>query len=228
MKKCERLLLLLAFAGAACAQVASQANSGYKTEEQRANMAKMLGNPERDQEEKPGDLLRTAGVRPGMTVADVGTGIGYMLPFLSRRVGPEGKVIAEDIFDDFLAGAKQRVENQHLENVSFVKGTDHDPHLPENGVDLALALDVYHHFDYPADMLAAIYKSLKADGRLVIVEYYKRPDAMPGGRAVQHIRLDLPDVIKEIEANRFHLIAEKEHIPNSQYILVFIKQQVTQ
>ena len=48
------------------------------------------------------------GLQRGMTVADVGTGVGYMLPFLSRRVGPAGRVIAEDIFDDFLAAAKQR------------------------------------------------------------------------------------------------------------------------
>ena len=48
------------------------------------------------------------GLEEGMTVADVGTGVGYMLPFLSRAVGPEGKVIAEDIFDDFLQGARDR------------------------------------------------------------------------------------------------------------------------
>ena len=97
-----------------------------------------------------------------MTVADVGTGIGYMLPFLSRRVGPQGKVIAEDIFDDFLASARQHSENLKLTNVTFIKGTDKDPLLPANSLDIALALDVYHHFDYPEKMLAAIHQALKA------------------------------------------------------------------
>ena len=161
-------------------------------------------------------------------MADVGTGIGYMLPFLSRRVGPEGKVIAEDIFDDFLAGARQRADNPKLENVTFIKGTNTDPKLPAGALDVALALDVYHHFDYPEKMLAAIHQALKPDGRLVIVDYYKRREAMPGGRALTHIRLDMPDVIKEIEANRFHLISEREHIPNSQYMLVFTKKQAGQ
>jgi len=132
-------------------------------------------------------------------------------------------VIAEDIFDDFLASAKQRTENLKLENVSFVKGTETDPKLPETGVDIVLALDVYHHFDYPDKMLAAIYQSLKPDGKLVVVEYYKRQEAMPGGRALTHIRLDMPDVIKEIEANHFHLLAEKEHVPDSQYMLILRK-----
>jgi ubiquinone/menaquinone biosynthesis C-methylase UbiE len=206
------------------AQVASQANSGYQTEDQRKAVAQGLADPARDEKQKPGELMRNAGIRPGMTVADVGTGIGFMLPFLSKRVGPEGKVIAEDIFDDFLAGARQRVENQKLSNVTFVKGTESDPKLPEGAVDIALALDVYHHFDYPEKMLAALYKSLKPDGRLVIVEYYKRAEAMPNNRALTHVRLDMPDVIKEIEANRFHLVAEQEHVPNSQYMLVFTKK----
>ena len=222
--KCAGILAILAAASGLSAQVASQANSGYQTEEQRQNVAKGLADPARDEKQKPMELIRDAGIRAGMSVADVGTGIGFMLPFLSRRVGPEGKVLAEDIFDDFLAAAKQRVEKAKLANVTFVKGTETDPKLPEGALDVAMALDVYHHFDYPEKMLAALHKSLKPDGRLVIVEYYKRQEAMPGGRALTHIRLDMPDVIKEIEANRFHLVSEKEHIPNSQYMLVFTRK----
>lgn len=216
-------LVALLLAPALGAQVAGQANSGYKTEQQRQGVAAGLGDPARDEKQKPGELLRAIGLQPGMTVADVGTGIGYMLPFLSRRVGPTGRVIAEDIFDDFLASAKQRAENLKLENVTFVKGTDTNPQLPEAAVDIVLALDVYHHFDYPEKMLAAIHQALKPDGKLVVVEYYKRQEAMPEGRALTHIRLDMPDVIKEIEANHFHLIAEKEHVPDSQYLLILRK-----
>ena len=216
-------LLLLAVGCGLFAQVAGNANSGYKTEEQRANVAKTLTNPERDATQKPADLIRVMGLQPGMTVADVGTGVGYMLPHLSRRVGAEGKVFAEDIFDDFLGAAKQRASDAKLANVTFIKGTETDPNLPEASCDIVLVLDVYHHFDYPEKMLAAIHKALKPEGRLVIVEYYKRPEAMGGGRAVTHIRLDMPDVIKEIEGNHFHLLSEREHIPNSQYVLVLRK-----
>jgi ubiquinone/menaquinone biosynthesis C-methylase UbiE len=217
------MVLSLALAGTLAAQVAGQANSGYKTPQGRQSVAAGLGSPERDATEKPGVLIREMMLQPGMTVADIGTGIGYMLPFLSRRVGISGRVIAEDIYDDFLAAAKQRATNQNLQNVSFVKGTDTDCNLPEGQVDMVLALDVYHHFDYPDKMLATIHKALRADGKLVVVEYYKRESAMPNGRALTHIRLDMPDVIKEIEANHFHLIEEKEHIKNVQYMLILEK-----
>ena len=88
---------------------------------------------------------------------------------------------------------------------------------------MELVLDVYHHFDYPEKMLAALYKALKPDGKLVVVEYYKRESAMPNGRALTHIRLDMPDLIKELEANHFHLLREQEHVKNVQYLLVLEK-----
>lgn len=210
-------------AGTLAAQVAGPANAGYQTEQQRKDLAAGLADPARDERQRPGDLIRAMGLQPGMTIADIGTGIGYMLPFLSRKVGAEGHVIAEDIFDDFLATARQQAVSLKLDNVTFVKGTETDPNLPEAALDIAFALDVYHHFDYPEKMLAAIHRALKPGGKLVVVEYYKRQEAMPGGRALTHIRLDMPDMIKEIEANRFHLIAEKEHVPDSQYMLILRK-----
>jgi ubiquinone/menaquinone biosynthesis C-methylase UbiE len=213
----------MALAGTMAAQVAQVANSGYQTEAARKSVAKSLGDPGRDQTERPGQLVTSMGLQLGMTVADVGTGVGYMLPFLSKRAGPAGHVIAEDIFDDFLSAAKQTAENQNLKNVTFVKGSETDPNLPEGQMDMELVLDAYHHFDYPEKMLAALRKALKPDGKLIIVEYYKRASAMPNGRALTHIRLDMPDLIKEVEANHFHLIMEKEHVKNVQYMLVLEK-----
>ena len=213
----------LALASCLAAQVARDANSNYQTEEQRKQMAASLGNPQREQTQKPGLLIREMGLQPGMTVADIGTGVGFMLPYLSRRVGPDGHVLAEDIFDDFLSAAKLKAKEAGLANIAFIKGTETDPGLPEGQLDMALALDVYHHFDYPEKMLAAIHKALKDGGKLVIVEYYKRESAMPNGRALTHIRLDMPDVIKEVEANHFHLLEEKEHVRDVQYMLILEK-----
>jgi SAM-dependent methyltransferase len=136
-------------------------------------------------------------------------------------VGGSGKVLAEDIFDDFLAKAKAHAAERKLANVAFVKGGEHGPQLPAGTVDVALALDSYHHYDFPADMLAGIRQSLKPGGHLVIVEYYKSKTAMPGGDALQHIRLNKPELIKEVEANHFRLLSSHDHVPGSQYMAIF-------
>jgi ubiquinone/menaquinone biosynthesis C-methylase UbiE len=215
------LSIYCALLSAAFAQVAGNANAGYKTPEGRDRVAQTLVAPDRDAKQKPEELVHAMQLQPGMVVADVGTGAGYMLPYLGAAVGPKGRVLAEDIQDDFLAKARARAESFHLSNVDYIRGTEKDPALPAGRVDVELALDSYHHYDYPEQMLAGLRRALKPGGRLVVVEYYKRPDAMPGKKALQHIRLDAPDVIKEIEANGFHLQSQREHIKDSQYMLTF-------
>ena len=220
--------LLAAACGLCCpalwAQVATDANQRYQTAAGRKTIAASLGNPERDATERPQELVDNMGLRPGMTVADIGTGVGYMLPYLSRAVGPSGHVMAEDIFEDFLNAAKQRAAEQKLGNVSFLKGSETDARLADGSVDVILALDSYHHYNYPEKMLAAFVQALRVGGRLVVVEYYKRPGAMPGGDAVKHIRLDEPDLVREIERNVFRKVSEREHIKGSQYMVVFEKK----
>ena len=222
MIRVSRIALAGIFAaGAAAGQVAEKANERYQTEQGRAAVAKGLSSADRDKLQRPAELVRAIGVKPGMTVADVGTGVGYMLPHLSAGVGPQGKVLGEDIFDDFLAKARAAAHQAGLTNVTFVKGTEHSANLPANSVDVILALDSYHHFNYPQEMLASFKSALKPGGRLAIVEYYKREGAMGGQSALVHIRLDDADVVKEVEAAGFALVEEHEHIPKSQYIALF-------
>ncbi|HEY1204486.1 MAG: methyltransferase domain-containing protein [Bryobacteraceae bacterium] len=219
-------LLLLASA-CAHAQVAERANAHYATPEQRSAMARGMADPSRDRQQKPRELVASLSIAPGMTVADVGTGPGYMLPFLSAAVGPRGRVIAEDIFPDFLEAAQLRAGSAHLANVAVVLGTETDPKLPAGSLDLAFLLDVYHHFNYPGPMLAHLRDALKQGGRLAIVDYYRRRGAMPSQDALEHIRADQPQVIQEVEAAGFHLVSKHDHIPDSQYVLVFRKARAT-
>jgi ubiquinone/menaquinone biosynthesis C-methylase UbiE len=206
------------------AQVAEKANEGYKTPEARAGVGAGLGDPARDARQKPAELIAAMGLKAGMAVADVGTGVGYMLPYLSRAVGANGHVTAEDIFPDFLDKAKKRAAGENLENVEFVLGTADDPKLAENSLDVILMLDVYHHIDYPDKVLASLRKALKPEGRLVIVEYHKNEVSMPNKRALEHIRLGQADAEKEIEANGFRLISHHDHVPQVQWMGIFGKK----
>jgi ubiquinone/menaquinone biosynthesis C-methylase UbiE len=207
----------------ALGQAAQEANRPYQTSEGRAGIADALDQPDRDARQKPVDLVKSLAIRPGSTVVDLGTGPGYMLPFLSSAVGPDGKVIAEDIQTDFLDRARDKAARLGLKNIDFVMGTAQDPHLTPASADLILVLDAYHHFDYPDRMLESLRRSLRDGGRLAIVEYYKRRGAMEGDpdRALQHIRLDADGVVREVESNGFRLVSRKDHIPGSQYIAIF-------
>ena len=220
----KRVGVFLFVAGAALAQVAGNANKQYQTLEGREAVAKGLADPQRDERQKPREIIEAMELKPGMAVADVGTGVGYMLPFLSRAVGPNGKVFAEDIQTDFLDKARQRAKLSNAPNVTFVLGTPEQSKLPGDVLNAVLVLDVYHHFDYPDQMLASIRESLLSGGRMYIVDYYRSEKAMPNGRALEHIRADRDEVAKEIESNGFRLLWKREHIPGTQYMLAFEKK----
>jgi len=211
------------FSAAGLTQVAKTANQNYKDEAGRSKIAATLTDEGRDARQKPKELISQLGVRPGMTVADIGTGPGYMLPHLSAAVGPSGVVYAEDIFPDFLNRAK--VNAQSLQNVKFFLGNEKSVELPAATVDLAMILDAYHHFDYPEAMLASIKRALKPDGRLAIVEYHKNEKSMANGNALTHIRKTRADFVKEIEGYGFQAVQVADFVPDVQWFGIFQPKQ---
>lgn len=219
------IVVVCALAGALSAQVADKANERYKTAEGRAGMLGNLGAADRADRLQAPRIVEAVGIKPGQSVADLGTGGGAMLPLFSQAVGAQGTVFAEDIFDDFLSSAKKKAEAAGLGNVRFVKGTERNVNLPARSVDLAVTIDAYHHFDYPGEVLASVKSALKPGGRFAIVDYYKRPGAMGGTNALEHIRIDMADVIKEVTGFGWRLLEQKEHVPGSQYILIFTPGQ---
>lgn len=113
------------------------------------------------------DLL---GVGPGMRVADIGAGSGYYTVRLARRVGPEGRVIAQDIVPEYLQGLRERVRRDSLPNVDLALGDPHDPRLPPESVDLALLVHMYHEIEQPFGLLYNLAPALREGGRVAVVD----------------------------------------------------------
>lgn len=126
-----------------------------------------------DQRERAGEartVMDLLGVRPGMAVADIGAGAGYYTVRLARRVGPTGRVIAEDIEPQYLAGLRQRLAREHINNVTLAMGESHDPRLPPRSVDLALLVHMYHEIAQPFGLLANLAPALRPGGRVGILD----------------------------------------------------------
>ena len=201
-------------------QAAAEANKEYNDPAFRAKLAAGLTADSRDARQKPKELVAAMGIQPGMAVADVGTGGGYMLKHLSAAVGPSGTVYAQDIFPDLIATAKKTAAD--LSNVKYVLGNTKSTELPANSADRILVLDAYHHFDHPDAMLASLRQALKPGGRLVIVEYHKNEKAMPNGRALTHIRATREEFVKEIESHGLKAVEVKDFQPEVQWMGIFV------
>jgi len=165
-----------------------------------ATNANWLDRTAREQQEEPDRALELIGITPGMVVADVGAGTGYMTIRLARRVGPAGRVYANDLQPEMLRIVRDKARQQQLSNVEIVQGTQEDAKLPDHAIDLALLVDVYHEFRRPQEMLRSIRRSLKPRGQLVLVEYRKEDPSIP--IADTH-RMSVAEARTEVEAEGF-------------------------
>ena len=181
--------------------------------------ADWLDRPERESEENPNLALDALGIRPGMVVADIGAGTGYMSLRLAKRVGPSGKVYANDLQPDMLRLLRENAARARIANIETVLGEEADPKLPQGQMDLVLLVDVYHEFAEPQKMLRKIRDTLKPDGRLVLLEYRKEDPSIP--IRPEH-KMSVAEVRTELEAEGFHLGPVIETLPR-QHILILTK-----
>ncbi len=115
-------------------------------------------------------VMRIAGVRPGMWVADVGSGDGYYTVRLAPAVGPRGRVLAEDIVEETRDRLAQRVQRERLDNVAVRLGTSDDPRLPPRSFDRIFLVHMYHEVQSPYAFLWHLREGLKPDGLVVVVD----------------------------------------------------------
>jgi len=183
------------------------------------NGADWLVRPEREAEEQPEKALDALNLKPGMVVADIGAGVGYMSLRMARRVGPSGKVYANDLQPEMLDRLRQNAAKAGIGNVVTVAGEVADPKLPANTMDLVLLVDVYHEFSQPQQMLRKIRETLKPDGRLVLLEYRAEDPNVP---IIAEHKMTVAQVKAELEAEGFVLQPVIETLPR-QHILILTK-----
>ena len=128
------------------------------------------GEDERDHFDEAARVIALAGVRSGMTVADIGAGDGYYVARLSPVVGATGRVLGEDIMPDYLDLLRRRVAHDGLRNVDVVIGTPDDPRLPPRAVDVALLIHMYHEITRPFDLLWHLSAAMKPGGTVAILD----------------------------------------------------------
>lgn len=126
-----------------------------------------------DSRDKAGEstgVMDRAGVKPGMTVADIGAGEGYYTIRLAARVGAKGRVLAQDIIPEVRDKLAERVEREKLEAVTVKLGTPDDPGLPANSFDRVFLVHMYHEIASPYAFLWNLRPASKAGGRVIVVD----------------------------------------------------------
>ncbi len=177
----------------------------------------MLEDPERDEYQKPHEVLMALDLKPGETIADIGSGSGYFTLRFAAHVGDTGRVLAVDIDPEMIRHLNRRVRDAGVRNVQTILAEPNDPLLPDASVDRFVVVDTWHHIEKQAEYLALMKKMLKPGGQMVMIDFQKKE--LPFGPPME-MKIAREDLIRQMEANGFRLAKEHTFLPY-QYFLVF-------
>lgn len=171
-------------------------------------------------------VLDEMGLKPGMDVADIGAGSGLFSRLIAGRVGPAGTVYAVDIAKHMVDYIAKTAREEKITNLKAVLGDPHSPELAPDSVDVVCIIDAYHHFEYPADMLAAIGKALRPDGLLVLIDF-KRIDGVSRDFILKMVRAGEGTFTDEFLNAGFELVDRRDDMFPENYLLKFRHRRAT-
>lgn len=186
---------------------------GHRFEEP-SKYAERWNDPERDTWQKPDELIALMEIEPGMTVADLGAGTGYMLPHLSEAVGEQGEVLALDGEDAMIAYLEEHRE-QLGANVRPVKVPWDAPGVEAQSLDRLVTINTWHHVRDREAYAAKVYEALKPGGRFVVVDFTM--DAPMG--PPKEMRLAPEAIVAELEAGGFEASIAEETMPRHHVVI---------
>lgn len=183
-----------------------------------ASGATWLERNNRNEEENTSLAIDKLPINKKSVVADIGAGSGYYSFRIAQRVS-EGKVYAVEIQDEFIDILTQSKKTKAAKNVEIIKGNEQNPNLPANSIDIAIMVDVYHELAYPQEMLSALAKAIKPNGKILLLEYRAEDPEI----AIKELhKMSVEQVNKEMEANGFKLFQREEFLL-IQHFLVYEK-----
>jgi ubiquinone/menaquinone biosynthesis C-methylase UbiE len=172
--------------------------------------------PERDAWQRPDELVAAMSIAPGMTVADLGAGTGYLLSRFHEAVGAEGEVLALDAEASLVAFMAERVDREGWSNVTPRQVPYDDPELRAGSVDRVLILDTWHHIGDREAYAARLAAGLTDGGELWIVDFTQDSEMGPP----VHHRVTVEQVTAELEAGGFAVARVDTELLPHQFIVV--------
>lgn len=147
-------------------------------------------------------IVAAMGLKPGMSVADIGAGTGFYSFLFGEQVGPRGRVFAVDISDEFVAHIEAGARSKGLTNIQTVLCKANSVELPPRSVDVAFICDTYHHFEFPKSTMRSLHRALKPGGQVFIVDFI-RIEGQSRDWILEHVRAGESVVREEVESVGF-------------------------
>jgi len=170
---------------------------------------------ERDEWQKPDEVVKSLNLKPGDIIADIGAGDGYFTKRFAKAVSPGGQALGLEITSSKVEYMRKDAERSGLTNYKALLVDSDDTGLKPGSVDVVFMCNTYHHLSNRVDYLKRLAKSLKNSGRVVIIDFYKKP--MPIGPSPGH-KIAREVVLEEFQEAGYSLLDDKDFLPNQYYL----------
>jgi ubiquinone/menaquinone biosynthesis C-methylase UbiE len=182
-----------------------------------ADRVASMERAERDEWQKPDEVVKALDLKNGEVVADIGAGTGYFSRRLAKAVAPDGKVYAVDIAADVLGYLKERADKENLHNIVTIVSREDDAMLPAGAADLAFFCDVTHHIADRVNFYRKLATGLKPHAQMAIIDY---PPESPHKPHKPEEHVPRAQAISEAEEAGFRYVKEFKFLPYH-YFLIF-------
>ena len=173
--------------------------------------------PSREVYQQRHAVVQQLGLKPGQRIADIGAGTGFYSLLFAEQVGPNGRVYAVDIVDDFIDTIERHARQNGYNNLKGIVNDGRDSGLGVRSIDTAFICDTYHHFEYPETTMRSIHRALVPSGEVIIIDFIKDP-AVSSHWVQGHVRSNKMEVIEEMKRFGFELSEDNPLLKTNFYL----------
>ncbi len=156
---------------------------------------------ERDAWQKPEAIMDSLGIKPEIIIGEAGAGDGYFTFHLAGRVGPKGRVYANDIDDEALEKLQARMKKEEVGNIETIPAEANDPMFPPGKLDMVVMMNVFHHIEKTEEWMKNVIPGMKPGALMAFIE--TEPDKRPSRRG--HF-LTKQEILKRMKKTRFRFV----------------------
>jgi len=181
---------------------------------------KMLNREASSRRSRPEEILEQLDIKAGHAIADIGSGGGYFTLAFAVRSGKTGHIYAVDVKKKYLNFIKRQAEQADLDNITFILAAEGKINLPEAGLDLAFARNVFHHLPEPGNFFVKLKKHLKPGGKVAIIEHKKKGF---GFASLFGHHTTLETIVREMGKAGYVTVASFDFLPDQTFTLFSVK-----
>ena len=172
--------------------------------------------PDRDEWQKPDEVVKSLDLKPGDVIVDIGAGTGYFTKRFAKAVSPGGQALGLEIEPSRVEYMKEDAQKLGLDNYKALLIKPDDPELEPGSVDVVFLCNTFHHLTNRVDYLKRLSRSLKKNGRVVIIDFYKKP--LPIGPSSVDHKVSKEVVLEEFRDAGYKLQHDNDLLPYQYYL----------